>query len=231
MGAACGPDIVNDGVVLHLDAGSRKSYPGSGTAWNDLSGNGNNSTLTGSPTYSSNRLGSFTFNGTSHYASFFAHNLTTTATIEMWCSVTGTPSQAMYMGFNLYDVYFYSPWGVGFNTGNADLYGITPAMVTALGLSDNWRHYVFEMRSDVSYTNNKIYVNGALQPLVQQGGTELSSARNFNSGNGRIGYWAYSGGGSYYMPMNLGLFKIYNRALTAAEVSQNFNATRGRFGI
>jgi len=62
-----GPNIVTSGLVLQLDAANTKSYPGSGTTWTDLSGNGNNGTLTNSPTFSSANGGIFTFNGTNQF--------------------------------------------------------------------------------------------------------------------------------------------------------------------
>ena len=63
MGAAAGPNVVEDGLVLALDAGNTQSYPGSGTAWTDISGKGNNGTLTNGPTYSSADGGAIVFDG------------------------------------------------------------------------------------------------------------------------------------------------------------------------
>jgi hypothetical protein len=94
-------------------------------------------------------------------------------------------------------------------------------------LLNNWKHYVFEMRSDVSYTNNKIYINGVSQTLSQIASSENAGNRNFNSGLGAIGTIR---GAAYYTPMNSALFNVYNRSLTAAEVLQNYNATKSRFG-
>ena len=59
-----GPTVVTDGLVLALDAADRNSYPGSGTTWTDLSGNGNNGTLDNSVTYTSNNGGGLSFDGT-----------------------------------------------------------------------------------------------------------------------------------------------------------------------
>jgi hypothetical protein len=64
MGLSHSPSIATNGLVLCLDAANRKSYPGSGTTWTDLSGNGNNGTLTNGPTYSSANGGSLSFDGT-----------------------------------------------------------------------------------------------------------------------------------------------------------------------
>ncbi len=69
--------IVQSGLVLNLDAGNTNSYPGSGTAWTDLSGNGNNGTLTNGPTYSSDDGGAIVFDGTNDYATIDPQNSTT----------------------------------------------------------------------------------------------------------------------------------------------------------
>jgi hypothetical protein len=135
----------------------------------------------------------------------------------------------MMFGWLLYDVWFTWDGNFGYNTANGDVRAIPSATVSALGLVNNWKHYIFEMRSDVSYTNNKIYINTASQTLSQLNSGEIAGNRTFNSGNGRIAVWRNN---LYHcMPMNLASFRVYNRALTQAEIQQNFNALRGRFGI
>jgi len=158
---------------------------------------------------------------------FYAPNLGTTTTVEMWCKLKSL-NNVMPFGWLQYDVYCYGG-AMGYNTANSDRYGLTSTQTTNLGLLNNWKHYVFEMRSDVSYTNNKIYVNGEEQSLSQLVGTENSGTRSFNNGNGRIAGWRVDN--NYRMSMDCASFKVYNRALTASEVKQNFNATRSRFGI
>ena len=86
MGIAYNPSIVRDGLVLYLDAANPKSYPGSGTTWTDLSGNGNTHTVTGSPTYSS---GKFTLNGSNGFVKSSAMTgVSTTNTVVLWYSTT-----------------------------------------------------------------------------------------------------------------------------------------------
>ena len=70
MGVFAGPEIVEDGLVLALDAGNTKSYPGSGTTWTDLSGNGNNGSLVNGVGYNSGNLGSLSFDGVNDYVNF-----------------------------------------------------------------------------------------------------------------------------------------------------------------
>ena len=214
--------------VLYLDAGIANSYPGSGTTWYDLSGNGNSITLTNGPAFTIGSGGNLIFDGTNDYADFYAPNLTSTTTVEMWCNIGSGYSNKMFFGWGAYDV---SCGGanLGYNTGNGDLYGISAATVSSLGLVGNWKQYIFEMRSDVAYTNNKIYVDTVAQSLSQQLGSEYSANRTFNGGYGRIALWRASTG--YEMPMNCAIFKVYNRALTTSEIIQNFNANRTRFKI
>lgn len=220
--------IITSGLVLNLDAGNTASYPGSGTTWTDISGNGNNVTLSNGPTYSSADGGSIVFDGVNDYADFFAPSLGTTTTVEMWAKIGSGYTDKMFFGWLQYDV-FCGAGRLGYNTAAGDVYGISSATVSSLGLVNNWKHYIFEMRSDVSYTNNKIYINNSLQTLSQQVGTESAASRTFNSGNGRIANWRNDL--NYPMPMNCASFRVYNRALTVSEITQNYDALRGRFGL
>jgi hypothetical protein len=209
---------------LHLDAGNTASYIGSGTTWNDLSGNASNVTLTNT-TYSSENGGSIVFNGTNAYANFNANiGNTNVVTVEMWVK-SNTLADAMYFGFYLYDVLI-KDGAIGFNTANSDQYGITSTKVNYLGIKGAWRHLVFVMYAG-SKTNNKIYVNGESQAL-QQILTSFDPANaTFSSGAGRISSWTF--GTTWLVSMNLANFKVYNRELTQQEIENNFNANKSRF--
>ena len=225
------PAVTTNGLVLDLDAGFSPSYPISGTAWNDVSLEGNNCTLVNGITYASNgsefqNSGTLTFDGTNDYVNFTAPNLSTVASVEMWCKIGSGYSGKMFMGWQYYDVWC-DNGTIGYNTANSDVYGISQATVASLGIVGQWAHYIFEFRSDVSYTNNKIYINGVSQTLSQQYGSENSGTRNFNSGNGRIGVWRADL--DYCIPMDCAVFRVYNRSLTQAEITQNYNAQKGRF--
>ena len=146
----------------------------------------------------------------------------------MWVKLGAGYSGKMFFGWLTYDVWCGSGH-LGYNTGNGDIYGISSSTISSLGLVNNWKHYVFEMRSDVSYTNNKIYINTISQTISQQSSSENAGGRTFNSGNGRISGWRNDT--NYPIPMNCSSFKVYNRALSSIEVTQNYNALRGRFGL
>jgi hypothetical protein len=219
-------NLVTGGLVLCLDAANPKSYPGSGTTWTDLSGNSNNVTLSNGPTYSSANRGYITFDGVDDYANFFAPSLASVATVEMWCKWGASYTGKMMFSWTDYTVYTASGH-FGYNTYSSDVYGVSSATVTSLGLVSNWKHYVFEMKAGVSYTNNKIYVNAEALSLSQQ--LASGTIRTFGSGNGRIAQSRADSG--YSMSMDCAYFAVYNRALSQTEVNRNFAAFRGRFGI
>ena len=222
--------LSNSGIVLHLDAGNPASYSGSGTTWNDLSGNGSNVTLT-STTYNSANGGSIVFNGSSSYANFNANIGNTNAiTVEMWVKTNSlnSPIGAMYFGFNTYSTWTYNG-NVGYNTANSDQYGFPSSRVNYLGIEGAWKHLVFVMYSGTQ-TNNKIYVNGESQALSQMAGTFSAASATFNSGVGKISGWAYPGQAlTWLINMNLASFKMYNRELTQQEITNNYNTSSTRF--
>jgi hypothetical protein len=131
----------------------------------------------------------------------------------------------MLVGFETYNIWCFNG-GLGFNTSNSDLYGISSATASSIPLVASWKHYVFEMKTAVSYTNNKMYIDAVSQTLSQQTGSELAANRKFGT-NGTIASWNNLSG--YEMPMTFGLVRIYNRALTADEVTRNYYANRNRF--
>jgi hypothetical protein len=216
--------LSNSGLVLHLDAGNPASYSGSGTTWNDLSGNGSNVTLT-STSFDPANGGNIVFNGTSSYANFNANiGNTNVVTVEMWVK-TNTLNGGMYFGFNLYDA-FVNDGRIGFNTASGDLFGMESSRVNELGIERAWRHLVFVMYAG-SKTNNKIYVNGESQSLNQILASFSATNSTFNSGAGRISSWLYDL--TWRMNMNVASFKIYNRELTQQEITNNFNSSSARF--
>lgn len=212
------PTVTTDGLVLNLDARFVSSYPRTGNTWYNNSISSSNASLINEPTFNSNNW--INFDGSNDYCDFTADNLTTTASVTMLCKIGSGYSNKMFMGWLFYDVYCASGT-IGYNTGNGDVYGISQATVTSLNIIDRWAHYIFEFRSDVAYTNNKIYINGNNQNLSQQLSSESSGSRNFNSGNGRIALWR-GGTTSYHMPMDCVKFEVYNRSLSQSEVLQNF---------
>jgi hypothetical protein len=226
MGLDHSPIIVTDGLSLYADAFNTRSYSGSGTSINGLV-SGIGLTLVNGVGFGTTGTNYFILDGTNDNITFSTPNPGTILSIELWAKIK-LFNGGMIFGFNLYDVWT-ADGAMGFNTAQGDQYGISSTQVTNLGLLNQWKHYVFEMRSDVPYTNNKIYINSQNQSLSQLLGSEDSSNRNFNSGNGRISSWLNDN--NYNIPMDLAQFRVYNRALTSQEIVQNYNATKKRYGL
>ena len=227
MGIDIGPIEATDLLAISFDVGNTRSYSGSGTTVNGLI-SGIGFTLVNGVGFGTTGTRYFTFDGVDDNIPFNIPNVGTTISIEMWARIKSfniISSFGMPFGFLPYNVITYI--GLGYNTANSDQYGLNTTQVTNLGLLNQWKHYVFEMRSDVSYTNNKIYINGQAQTLSQVASTELTINRHFNSGNGRISSWL--NGNDFHQAMDIAQFRVYNRALSATEIFQNYHATKGRY--
>jgi hypothetical protein len=194
--------IVTDGLVLWLDAGNTPSYPGSGTAWTDLSGNKNNGTLTNGATYNSGNGGSIVFDGNNDYV---GTNL-----------ITEFPASA---GFTFNIVL------KAIDDGATD---VRRALIMAANfgiLTPNFGNIEFITFLYDGNTDFKLYRNGILASTLSSSGTKVYKT----SGNLLIAA-PTQGGWSTFLG-NIYLLQGYNRALTAAEVLQNFNAQKARFGL
>ena len=224
MGIDIGPIEATDLLAISFDVGNTRSYSGTGITVNGLI-SGIGFTLVNGVGFGTTGTRYFVFDGSDDNIPFNIPNVGTTITIEMWAKIRAFAG-GMLFGFLLYDVWT-ANGAMGFNTASSDQYGISSTQVTNLGLLNQWKHYVFEMRSDVSYTNNKIYINSQNQSLSQVAGSEGSSNRNFNNGSGRISSWLNDN--NYNISMDLAQFQVYNRALSTTEIFQNYHATKGRY--
>lgn len=241
MSLGHGAGIVRNGLVLHLDAANSKSYIGTGTNWADLSGNTYNGTLIDGPTFSSSNSGSFAFDGLNDRV-----HLTSTSDRWSWTpSGNGLNFMTVEIVFKSNDTnsgYILSkPWnGSGeynwtitqssFNT----LIGNQSHSLTYTSLaSTNWQH----LCAIITPTQKSIYRNGVLYA----GPTNHSTTNNTpTSGNASVELClmslypygsGWAGNTGFSIEGNLAAVKIYNRALLATEVRQNFEALRGRYGI
>jgi len=223
--------IVLSGLILYLDAGNTASYPGSGTTWTDLSGN-NNGTLTNGPTYSSSYGGGLVFDGVNDYVTFNSViNNFSAFTILSWARPTGNLTSSyngiMFQGqesYPLTDSQVFSLF-VNTNAGAAGGYGWAETRYT-MPISVN-NTYMFGCTATSTQTIQ--YLNDTAQST-----TNYSTIANFNSTRAfQIGKSvAYPGSLSInYFAGSIFNMMVYNRALTAAEISQNFNVLRTRFGI
>jgi hypothetical protein len=218
-----GPKIVTDGLVLCLDAGNSKSYPGSGTTWTDLSRNSNNGTLTNGPTFNSTNGGNIVFDGVDDYVST-TRTSTTSFTWVAWFRTNVVSS-----GFkNILSVRTpsYMLMLMDDDTSNMGFWAsdtlTTGPSLNMTGISVNvWYHATF-VREGNSITNGyKTYLNGSFRGSANTG--TWSSSDPIIIG-GRTDATQFFNG-------NIAAIQIYNRALSAAEILQNYNATKGRYKL
>jgi hypothetical protein len=229
MALAHSPRIVTDGLVLCLDAGNTKSYPGSGTTWTDLSGNGNNGTLTNGPTYSSSNGGSIVFDESNHYVST---NYTATFQDFTLCGFVKANNPNGKTWEDIIDSYDLdsSDWC------RITLYQGKPSLeidansarssVTSstIATADQWYHIVGVRSGTTGY----LYINGILNKQNSVTGNVISADTDSQFFIGNISRPTSLTEG---WNGNIAQASIYNKALTASEIQQNFNALRGRFGI
>ena len=231
MSGNVAPNIITDGLVFYVDAANTKSYPGSGTVWNDISKGGNNGTLINGPTFNNANGGSIVFDGTNDYVNFgtniFTNYLsgTTEFTCMFWCKKDAGDKQAL-MGSWQHTTRdgFFLQWYL-----NGTLYfGVSNGSSNNATVTVNWEDRWFCLAGvfNGSLTNNnrnKIYVDGNLTSYTP--GTHITSFTTDVS-ELHIGslqnYPTYTDG-------NIAQTLIYNRALSATEVLQNYNATKNRY--
>ena len=229
--------IITNGLVLCLDAANRKSYPGSGTTWTDLSGRGNNGTLTNGVGYNSANRGSLVFDGVDDYVNFtdkpeftFTDAKFSLEIFFRYVNKTDTDNSIIGKrdyGFTQreYNFYMYEP------SSTPTLRFIISSNLTANWTivesstiqKNTWYHAVATSDAGVG----RIYLNGILNVT--------NNSMNSSTTNGTspltIGNAFNSGSALQYFNGSIPLARIYNRALTAQEIQQNFNATRSRFSI
>ena len=228
-----GTNIVRNGLVLHLDAANPKSYPGSGTTWYDLSGNGNHGTLVNGPTYSSNNKGSIVFDGVNDYAQSPVISTNTGFTIAIWlygikwylesCPCPNTGGILDWgTGYWNWTSIMSSPSGPYFALYADDSINRKSASFNASSQLNQWLN--LKATYDNNTKNFKIYKNG-----------NLISSDNISASfslSAPVYYASYSRHCGYcYTNILLSSVQIYNRALSSAEIAQNFEATRGRYSI
>ena len=231
------PSIVTSGLVLHLDAGNSSSYPGSGTTWSDLIGN-NNATLVNGPTYSSSNSGSIVFDGTNDYSTIADvtgvtdFSISNNYTVDFWVYLNTLQSDTTSADNDVVEKWSASggyPYVFRYLRSTQEMqvaaYNGSSSNSTTIQISSNvWWHIcgVFD------WTNSTLTFYG-------NSGSSVSSTATLNLSGTITNTSALNlmrrGNGFNYTTGNLSTLKIYNRALSASEVTQNFNALRGRFGI
>jgi hypothetical protein len=217
--------------MVWVDAGQTASYPGSGTTWTDLSGNGKNYTLTNTPTYNSILGGgAITFAGaSSQYATTAATLFNSTTfnsyTINLWAYPTGAGNFVQVNGQTTPNsAYHYS--AIEISAGGTISFGQWTGVDTVIGTSAQSFNAWYNLVITYNGTTAAAYVNG-----VSVGSTNIAwSSPGAQTFMALMSIDATNMGTSAYASGSLGTFMVYNRGLTADEVTTNFNAQRSRYG-
>jgi len=235
MALSHSPKIVTDGLVLCLDAGDGKSYSGSGTTWTDRSGNGNNAIFTGDTNFDSSS-NSIALDGASDVIQRSSLDVGVNFTFNIWAKCLANRTTLVANSYT-YSTDNSGLEGVLFNIGNnntdlfvslgRDKYGVQS--ISGYVESNVW----FNAGATFDGTSLKLYFNGEEVSYSSPfGNISYISALTYGIDDLYLGGWKYQGGGYYsadLMQGNIATTQIYNKALTASEVLQNYNATKGRF--
>lgn len=237
MAVQYNPSIVTDGLIMYLDAANSRSYGGTGTTWADLSSQANSITLYNGPAYNTTTTPNISFDGVDDYAvdngNTAVKNLMTSYSfsISWWAkynSITSIQDLCVNLDYNLnsgFSVYV-SP---NSSTGRIhfEYYNASPLKYLAVSRNNLGGRFV-------GTWNNWVITNSSSEGLIYRNGSLVSTTSNFLI----EGLLSASGlpltigsGLNEFANMNLAVFKIYNKTLSASEVSSNYNALRGRFGL
>lgn len=225
------PKIVTDGLVLHLDAASPKSYVSGGTVWTDLSRSGNNGTLTNGPTFNAANGGSIVFDGVNDYVDInsFIFNQSSVFSVSFWIKILNNSSQQYLIDLRNSDV-----------AGDASLIAYNQNGIggkihyTVFGDSSTWPStsttlipllwYNVTTIHNSLINNIKIYINSILD-LNSNFSTDLTTS----SSPLRIGARRFTN--TNPLQGNISQLLIYNKALSSSEILQNYKATKARFNL
>jgi hypothetical protein len=222
------------GLVLSLDAGNSASYPGSGTTWTDLSGLGNNGTLMNGPTYSSANGGSIVFDGANDYANMGASSTlnfgwTNLFSINSWIKTsqasgsykiivrksTGGQGYVLSVDGSKATLYLVGAWA-----------GNMIVIRSSNNINDGqWHHVTATYDGSKNASGSLVYVDGVNQSNIGQNTltSDFLTSQAVGIADGTDGWGWYSG--------QISNVNIYNRVLLPAEITQNFNATKSRYGL
>ena len=218
------PRIVTSGLVLALDAGDVNSYPGSGTTWYDLSGNGYNATLVNSPTVAAQGI---TLDGTNDYV-YISHSgnlgfTSTDYTICIWHK--NLDSDTGYNGIITNDAATDNAWKIFRDSG--ETYYQARSGATTLSFA-NYTVGRFHMYTTTwAGGNMQVYLDGVA------GNSTTGASTPTSQSNIAFGSYRYNNAtaGQFLENQVIGPTFLYNRALSATEIEQNYLAQKSRFGL
>lgn len=226
MANSYGPQIITNGLTICLDAANTKSYSGSGTTWYDLAGS-YNGTFVNAPTYSSLNGGNFLFDGVDDYITVTDPGSLGNFTVDCWCNSTQLLGGGNYASVVASTYPNYVNFKIGYSSSNVtgeidggiftgSAWVTTPATPILVNTWYNF-HLTYNGSQLILYKNAIAAGTTNTTVTAQSSNINIRIGRRWDAAN----YW------KGYIP----IVRIYNRALSSTEISQNYNATKGRYGI
>ncbi len=224
--------LVTSGLIVHLDASNTSSYPGSGTTWTDLTGNANNGTLTNGPVYSSTAGGCIDCDGINDFISIankssLQPQSATPITMQIWVNFDALTDGAIINKLTAsfaYDGYIvrattagyagYTVNGTSIDQGR----NTSPTVVFTTG---TWYLVTFITQRTATANTTRLYINTTVRIQSAWGNDGYSESNPLQLGGG------YGG----FVNCKIGAFYFYSRGLSDSEITQNFNATKTRYGL
>jgi hypothetical protein len=217
--------IAKEGLVLNLDAAKRASYPGTGNTWIDTSGYNNHATMFNGLTYNSS--GWMEFDGVDDYCTIpynaaVMDSWKTEQTVAIWTYHTTTigrrnPWNQAYGGYGTWTLELGD--SMNYYYGNAGIDNNPYTSINSNPISRGVWNYLTITRNTSTVT---WYVNGVvIRSNANLYGVLTTTAQPITIGDGYVDNWLG----------RMSVIQAYNRALTSAEVLQNYNALKGRYGL
>jgi hypothetical protein len=226
MGVVNRTPIVTTGLVVNLDAGNYKSYPKIGTAWNDISLNNNNGTLINGPIYNPDNAGYFSFDGINDYCSTpYFGNATDTFTYSAWAQISTVDSLLISRGRDGAGSGFSVALSHRLNGAISSTVIADGSQIEALSATGYWRPNEWALITGVwqSGVSLSAYYNGNIVARTSTASVNLRTSTE--------GWVLASITTGQFFNVKIANFTIYNRVLTASEISQNYMALKSRFGL
>jgi hypothetical protein len=216
MGVKVGPRIIQNGLILDVDAAVPRSYSGTGLTANGLIG-GIGGTLVNGVGFGTTNNGFFIFDGTNDYINFGNSSTLqqTSGTISAWAktSAPGGSYRGIIAKQGAYGLFYTDSVLVAYD------WAADAPRSTGVNIADNtWKNVVLTYQSGVS-NGTRIYINGV---------SVLTTTITIGSQIANLFGGAEANAGQY-AACQISSFNMYSRALTAQEVLQNYNTTKGRF--
>jgi hypothetical protein len=227
--------ITTNGLVFNYDAGFIPSYPQNGTTWNDTSTSSNNGSLINGPTWSLNGGGTITFDGVDDYISTTSSSslqMSSNITLCVWFRIpqNGLTERQCLIGklYWEYELGIYPSGGIHTYTARGNVcdgsYDEGIFVYNPLGdwIANTWYYVAWTLNGATEIC----YLNGS-----NIGTTTKGTAGTCSAGSNPVRIGVRSGPGDLQFKGDIPIAQIYNRTLSATEITQNFNAQKGRFGL